>query len=51
MGTKKAGGAWVNMPRFNAFSRNLNTINLKAFPEHVEIYKFERKVNKYLGER
>ena len=25
-------GAWRKMRRFNAFSRNVNTINLKVFP-------------------
>ena len=44
------GGAWVKMSRFNAFSRNLNAINLKIFLTHVEIYVFERKHKKYSGE-
>ena len=44
-------GAWVKMPRFNAFSRSGNTINLKTFPAHCEIYEFERKFSKHSGER
>ena len=39
------------MPRSNAFSRNANAINLKIFPKHGEIYKFERNFNKHSGER
>ena len=35
-------GAWVKMPRFNAFSRNVNTINWKFFPTHGGIYKSEK---------
>ena len=34
--------SWVKMHRFNAFSRNVNTINWKNFPTHVEIYKSEK---------
>ena len=30
------------MPRFNAFYRNVNTINLKIFPTHGGIYKLEK---------
>ena len=30
------------MPRFNALSRNVNTINLKIFPTHGRIYKLEK---------
>ena len=30
------------MPRFNAFSRNTNTIDLKVFPTHVGIYKLKK---------
>ena len=32
-------GAWVKMHRFNAFSRNVNTINWNIFPTHDRIYK------------
>ena len=28
------GVAWVKMPWINAFSRNVNSINLKIFPTH-----------------
>ena len=35
----------------NAFSSNLNTINLKMFSNHDGIYRFERKFNKYSEER
>ena len=34
-----------------AFSSNLNTITLKIFPNHVGIYRFERKFRKCSGER
>ena len=34
----------------NGFSSNLNTINLKNFPNHSEMYSFERKLTKY-GEK
>ena len=34
--------AWVKMHRFNAFSRNVNTINWKNFPTNDEIYKSEK---------
>ena len=44
-------GTWVKMPRFNTFSRNASTINLKFFPNHGEIYRFERKFKKHSGER
>ena len=27
-------GAWVKMPRFITFSRNMNSIDLKMFPTH-----------------
>ena len=43
--------AWVNMLRFIALSRIVNTINLKIFPNHGEIYRFKRKLYKYSGER
>ena len=33
--------AWVRIHRFNAFSRNVSTINLKIFPTHGGIYKSE----------
>ena len=39
------------LKKFNAFFRNVNTINLKIFPTHGGIYKFERKFNKHSGER
>ena len=40
------------MPRFNAFSGNVSTINLEIFPTTWwNIYKFERKFNKHSGER
>ena len=45
------GGAWVKIPRINAFSRNVNSTNLKIFPTHGGIFKFERKFNKHSGER
>ena len=32
----------VEMPRFNAFSRNVNAMNLKFFPTHGGIYKLEK---------
>ena len=44
-------GAWVKMPRFNSFSRNLNTINLNIFPNYCRIYMFERKCKKHSRER
>ena len=44
-------GAWVKMPRFSAFNRNVSTINVEIFPTHRGRYKFERKFNKYSGER
>ena len=31
--------AWVKMLRFDAFSRNVNTINSKSFPTYGGIYK------------
>ena len=45
------GSAWVKMYRFNAFSRNLDTIIFKFFPFHGGICKFEIKCNKLSGER
>ena len=39
------------MSIFNAFSRNVNTINLKIFVTHGGIYNFERKRSKHSGER
>ena len=39
------------LKKFNAFFRNVNTINLKIFLTHGGIYKFERKFNKHSGER
>ena len=35
------------MPRINAFSRNVNSINLKIFPKDGGIQKFDRKFNKF----
>ena len=35
-------GAWLKMPRFNAFSTNVNTINFKIFPTHGGIHKLEK---------
>ena len=35
----------------NAFSSNLNTINLSIFSNHGGIYRFEREFNIYTGER
>ena len=39
------------MPRFNTFSINVSTINLKSFPNHGRIYRFARKFNKHSEER
>ena len=39
------------MKKFNAFFRNVSTINLKIFPTQGGIYKFERKFNKHSGKR
>ena len=47
----RGGDASVKMPRFNAFSRNVNTMNLKIFLTHGGVYNFERKFNKHSGER
>ena len=44
-------GALVKMHRLDAFSRNVKNVNLKKFSNHGQIYKFERKFNKYPGER
>ena len=41
--------SWVKMHRFNAFSRNVNTINLKIVPHMLE-YTTQRKLNKYSGD-
>ena len=35
-------GVWVKMPRFNAFSRNVNTVNPNFFPRHSGLYKLEK---------
>ena len=43
-------GAWVKMRRFNAFSRNENSINSKFLP-HMGEYKSQRKFSKHPGER
>ena len=40
--------AWVKMTSLNAFSRNMNTINLKKKFAQCGIYKFERKFNNIL---
>ena len=45
------GGAWVKTPRINAFSRNVNSINLTVFCIHGRIQTFERKLRKQSGER
>ena len=42
-----SGEAWVKMPRFNAFCRKVNIINLKLFPIRGGLYKFERKFYKH----
>ena len=39
---KRRTGASEKMNRFNAFSRNVNTINWKIFPKHSGIYKLEK---------
>ena len=39
------------MPAFNAFSRNVNTVNLKFFITHGEINLFDRKFRKHSGDR
>ena len=39
------------MPAFNAFSRNVNTVNLKFFIAHSEINLFDRKFRKHSGDR
>ena len=46
----REGRAWVKMPKFNVFSRNANTINLKIYPTHDGICKFEKKFTKHSGE-
>ena len=43
--------ACVKMRRINAFSRNVNSINLKMFHTYGRIKKVERKFNKHSGER
>ena len=48
---EEGGEAWVKMPRFNGFSRNVNTINLKILPTYSGIYKFVRTFSKHSGER
>ena len=37
-------GAWVKIYRFNAFARNMNTINWKHFPTHRGIYKLDKNI-------
>ena len=44
-------GAWVKTPRINAFSRNVNSINLTIFCMNGRIQTFERKLRKQSGER
>ena len=39
------------MLTFNAFSRNVNTINLKNIFTHGAVYKFERELNKLSVEK
>ena len=39
------------MFRINAFSRSMNSVNLKIFPTHGGIYEFEREFGKHSGER
>ena len=45
------GATWVKMPRFNTFSRNVNTINLKIFPTYGGIYKSFRENSTSILER
>ena len=47
----EGGGAWLKMPRFNAFSTNVKTIDLKLFSTHDRAKKFKRKFNKNSRER
>ena len=44
------GGAWVKTPRINAFSRNVNSINLTTWIQG-RIQTFERKLRKQSGKR
>ena len=46
-----SGEGALEMPTFNAPSRNVNSIDLKIFPTHGEIYKFGRKLNKCSGKK
>ena len=41
------GRTWVKMLRYNIFSRNVNTINLKKIPTHGGICKCEGKCNRH----
>ena len=43
------GGAWVKMPRIDAFFRNVNSINLYIFPTHGRV--FWEKFSKHSGVR
>ena len=46
--TGEGAEAWVKRTRFNAFYRKVNPINLKIFPNHGRINKFERNVSSIL---
>ena len=43
-------GAWVKMPRSNAFSRNMNTIKLNVFSTHSTIYTLKKIQHAFLRE-
>ena len=43
-------GAWVKMPRSNAFSRNMNTIKLNVFSTHSTIYTLKKIQYAFLRE-
>ena len=45
------GGACVKMPRLNAFSTNVKTIDLKIFSTHDRTKKVKRKFNKNSRQR
>ena len=38
----KGGMSKTAWPRFNAFSKNVNTVNLKFFRAHGKIYNLEK---------
>ena len=44
-------GAWVKTSRLNAFSKNVNSLNLTIFRTHGGISTFERKFRKHSRER